>query len=65
MDKIKLHAEIMDLRQDAKLIYWLADGATPYQHDVLDRIEQIAEKAEELASFARQLAIQHREKADK
>lgn len=64
MDEFRFHAAIMDLRQQAKLIDWLAEGASPYQHDVLDRLEQITDLAEKLASYAQEIMLKHKEDTD-
>ena len=44
--------KLTELKALAKVVYWLADGASPYQHDLSDRIDQISELATELAENA-------------
>ena len=61
MDDFKFRAAIMDVRQQAKLIDWLAEGASPCQHDVEDRLEQITDLAEKLAAYAQEIMLKHKE----
>ena len=64
MDDFKFRAAIMDVRQQAKLIDWLAEGASPCQHDVEDLLEQISDLAEKLAAYAQDLMHTHQEETN-
>ena len=48
--------KLTDLKALAKVIYWLSEGASPYQHDLSARINQISELATKLAENAMSLA---------
>ena len=60
MDEFNFRAAIMGLRQKTKLIDWLAEGGSPYQHDICDRLEQISNLAAELSEEAQAIADNHR-----
>jgi hypothetical protein len=53
---LEAHNKLTDLKALAKVIYWLSDGATPYQHDLAERVNQISAQASKLAEDALDLA---------
>ena len=53
---LKSRSELIELQQQAKVIFWISEGLTAYTPDLSSRIHTIAELCEQLAEDSYKLS---------